>query len=70
MFDSTSPEARAAASAPASNGDAARSPTSHTRSPVVEQVLAAVEGHEVWAAGAAGAVGGLALAALASVLGR
>ncbi|PRQ77626.1 She9 / Mdm33 family-domain containing protein [Rhodotorula toruloides] len=71
VFDSTSPEAVAAASSPASTETTA-SPTAsqqpHSR--VVEQALAAVEGHEVWAAGAAGAVGGIAIAALVSLLGR
>ncbi|BGP09345.1 sensitivity to high expression protein she9 [Rhodotorula toruloides] len=71
VFDSTSPEAVAAASSPGSTETGPSSTASqqpHSR--VVEQALAAIEGHEVWAAGAAGAVGGIAIAALASLLGR
>ncbi|BGP33344.1 sensitivity to high expression protein she9 [Rhodotorula toruloides] len=71
VFNSTSPEALAAASLPAAAGATPSSTASeHSHSRVVEQALAAVEGHEVWAAGAAGAVGGIAIAALVSLLGR
>ncbi|GEM08786.1 mitochondrial distribution and morphology family 33 [Rhodotorula toruloides] len=69
IFDSTSPEAVAAAS-PSTSAESARKLSQQPHNRVVEQALAAIEGHEVWAAGAAGAVGGVAIAALVSLLGR